>query len=311
MKRALFGLTALIAACETPRTIPVPIDTTTIAYECPPIADQACNVQQGRKLRVFFPTNAVELDSADTAQLDTLIEHNKRASTWIIEGNADARGSTQLNDSLSQARANAVTAYAQTKIGKGAAVHTFFYGEAKPLEAGDALANYQHNRRVDVTPNGDIIGTALSRFPAQAVLADLSSSMTDRHTANGIRMSKWEAVARHPLPDSVDKYIFNSCIRGAATQVETFEGQRPACGTPLWRATIAALNAKQYKSITLLTDGENSRGFDRYTVDDVIRAAKEHGTVVNVIAISATSPSAYQDLQSLATQTGGGFLLAR
>jgi len=70
--------------------------------------------------------------------------------TVVIEGNTDARGSTEYNLALGQRRADAVRRV-MTLIGaRDAQIEVISFGKEKPKALGDTDADYAQNRRADI-----------------------------------------------------------------------------------------------------------------------------------------------------------------
>src|SRR4051812_2493466 len=68
----------------------------------------------------------------------------------IIEGHTDNTGSDELNMSLSEKRAKAVSAYLVSKGVAESRLTTKWYGETEPKYPNDTEANRQKNRRVEL-----------------------------------------------------------------------------------------------------------------------------------------------------------------
>jgi outer membrane protein OmpA-like peptidoglycan-associated protein len=100
----------------------------------------------------LFATGRSELKSGATANLDRVTafmnEYPKR--TAAIEGFTDSMGSEEMNQSLSQRRADAVKSYL---VGQGvgsARLSTSGRGENAPVADNESAAGRQQNRRVEV-----------------------------------------------------------------------------------------------------------------------------------------------------------------
>jgi outer membrane protein OmpA-like peptidoglycan-associated protein len=100
----------------------------------------------------LFATGKSELKSGATANLDRvtafLNEYPKR--TAAIEGYTDSMGSEEMNQSLSQRRADAVKGYL---VGQGvgtARLSSSGRGENSPVADNESAAGRQQNRRVEV-----------------------------------------------------------------------------------------------------------------------------------------------------------------
>ena len=100
----------------------------------------------------LFATGKSEIKSGATANLDRLTtfmnEYPKR--TAAIEGYTDSMGSDEMNQSLSQRRADAVKRYL---VGQGvgsARLTSSGRGENSPVADNESAAGRQQNRRVEV-----------------------------------------------------------------------------------------------------------------------------------------------------------------
>jgi len=100
----------------------------------------------------LFATGKSELKSGATVNLDRLTafmnEYPKRTAS--IEGYTDSMGSEEMNQSLSQRRADAVKGYL---IGHGVSstrLSTSGHGENSPVADNESAAGRQQNRRVEV-----------------------------------------------------------------------------------------------------------------------------------------------------------------
>jgi len=100
----------------------------------------------------LFATGRAEIKSGATVNLDRLsaflTEYPKR--TAAIEGYTDSMGSEEMNQSLSERRANAVKNYL---VGQGvgsARLTTSGRGENSPVADNESAAGRQQNRRVEV-----------------------------------------------------------------------------------------------------------------------------------------------------------------
>jgi outer membrane protein OmpA-like peptidoglycan-associated protein len=103
----------------------------------------------------LFATGRAELKSGASANLDRITkfmsEYPKR--TAAIEGFTDSMGSDDMNQSLSERRANAVKNYL---VGQGVSSNRLSAsgrGENSPIADNDTAAGRQQNRRVEVVIN--------------------------------------------------------------------------------------------------------------------------------------------------------------
>ena len=79
-----------------------------------------------------------------------------------VEGHADATGSEDLNQKLSENRAAAVRDYMLAQGLNGDAVTARGLGKTQPIASNDTIADRQKNRRVEMVISGEIIGTKLT-----------------------------------------------------------------------------------------------------------------------------------------------------
>ena len=79
-----------------------------------------------------------------------------------VEGHADATGSEELNQKLSENRAAAVRDYMLAQGLNGDAVTARGLGKTQPIASNDTIADRQKNRRVEMVISGEIIGTKLT-----------------------------------------------------------------------------------------------------------------------------------------------------
>jgi len=100
----------------------------------------------------LFATGKAELKSGATVNLDRLTaflnEYPKR--TVAIEGFTDSMGSDEMNQSLSQRRADAVKGYLVGQGVSSARLSASGRGENSPVADNESAAGRQQNRRVEV-----------------------------------------------------------------------------------------------------------------------------------------------------------------
>jgi outer membrane protein OmpA-like peptidoglycan-associated protein len=102
---------------------------------------------------LFFATASAELQPASIAELEQLKDLLVRNGSLRIQisGHTDTDGSAELNQTLSEARANAVREHL---IGKGIPADRLTavgHGASKPVAANDSDANKALNRRTEIT----------------------------------------------------------------------------------------------------------------------------------------------------------------
>lgn len=108
-------------------------------------------------LRVLFDTNKAVVKPAYNAEIAKVGNFMKEypASTTVVEGHTDSRGSAKYNQKLSQRRANAVKAAIIRNHGiNPARIRAVGYGEAKPVASNATKAGRAQNRRVVAVVNG-------------------------------------------------------------------------------------------------------------------------------------------------------------
>jgi len=100
----------------------------------------------------LFATGKSELKSGATVNLDRLTafmnEYPQR--TAAIEGYTDSMGSEEMNQSLSQRRADAVKGYLVGQGVSSARLSTSGRGESSPVADNESAAGRQQNRRVEI-----------------------------------------------------------------------------------------------------------------------------------------------------------------
>jgi outer membrane protein OmpA-like peptidoglycan-associated protein len=117
--------------------------------------DQPCAAEKAASIsmRITFPTNSAKVTDSDKEPLDvlgrTLNMNELKHCSFVIEGHADPRGGAELNQRLSEARAQAVKDYLVEK-------HDIDKIRLTPIGKGDQeLLNKQDptdpkNRRVTI-----------------------------------------------------------------------------------------------------------------------------------------------------------------
>ena len=75
-----------------------------------------------------------------------------------IEGHTDSTGSDDLNQKLSEQRADAVRAYLIVQQLEPASVSSTGFGKSRPVATNDTAEGRQQNRRVEIIVSGEVIG---------------------------------------------------------------------------------------------------------------------------------------------------------
>ena len=103
------------------------------------------------RLLVFFESNKAVLQPSSYPELDHAAEFMRAHPTMLVEiaGYTDSRGSDDLNQELSQNRANAVKAYMVSKGVEASRLIAVGHGESNPIATNDTEAGRAENRRVE------------------------------------------------------------------------------------------------------------------------------------------------------------------
>ncbi len=106
---------------------------------------------------VLFDTGKATLKPGAYATLDRVAKmlHDHADRKVVIEGHTDSTGSEELNQELSQQRAQAVQTALMDRGVSGGQVSTVGKGEAMPVASNDNAAGRQQNRRVELIFSGN------------------------------------------------------------------------------------------------------------------------------------------------------------
>ena len=255
------------------------------------------NAQDARSnLIVYFRTNSWTLGENDKKDVTRFIQ-TVPAYSWILEGYADARGSIEDNRELGNKRAQGI---ADIYL-KGKKVQIVSYGETKAHCAETDAECMKEDRRVRIIPY--VVTTQVSTVKAKTIdegikqlgrtdayLVDLSSSMREELS-----------FIQHYDYQGPQVYGFNSC--SPIFNVSSDSAQ--VCGTtPLWDSLTSVVNKLDNgTSLTIISDGGNNKGSE--SPNAAIKAAKDKGILINVIATGTYNSHAKKDLEQVAAQTGG------
>ncbi len=101
--------------------------------------------------RINFGTNSAALAEDSTAFLDSIAEIISRCPDLNIQvaGHTDSDGDARYNQTLSEARANAVLSYLVGTGIEAERVRSVGFGEATPLAPNDTAENKRRNRRIE------------------------------------------------------------------------------------------------------------------------------------------------------------------
>ncbi|MBN8825021.1 MULTISPECIES: OmpA family protein [unclassified Spirosoma] len=111
-------------------------------------------IKEGSVIRlnnIFFDTGKTELRPESGPELDRLVTtlNENPKMTIEVRGHTDNTGSNEINNKLSQDRADAVREYFISKGIEPDRVGSKGFGESKPIATNDTEAGRQQNRRVE------------------------------------------------------------------------------------------------------------------------------------------------------------------
>jgi outer membrane protein OmpA-like peptidoglycan-associated protein len=98
-----------------------------------------------------------------------------------IDGYTDSTGSLELNERLSQERADAVHSYLSSQGVNSSAITSQGFGPSQPVASNDTASGRQQNRRVELVVSGSSIGEAAQQnAPSQNATSTAPTSTTDQ-----------------------------------------------------------------------------------------------------------------------------------
>ena len=108
------------------------------------------SLQDEIRQNVVFDTNTNELTPVATGTLDKVVAAMNRYPLPVVEvgGHTDDRGTDELNNALSQSRADAVAAYVSANVDPGR-LEAIGFGESQPIADNATPEGQQENRRVE------------------------------------------------------------------------------------------------------------------------------------------------------------------
>jgi len=99
---------------------------------------------------IMFTTNRAEIRPGSIGLLDKLVEVATDCDVSVeIEGHTDSRGSAELNNALSQARADSVRSYLIDKGVGAERINAKGFGSARPIADNNTINGRQANRRIE------------------------------------------------------------------------------------------------------------------------------------------------------------------
>ncbi len=99
--------------------------------------------------RVYFDTDRYNIDNADIAILQAQAQWMMRypATSIVIEGHADERGTRDYNLALGERRANSAKQYLASLGVPASRISTVSYGKERPQAMGSDAQSWAQNRR--------------------------------------------------------------------------------------------------------------------------------------------------------------------
>lgn len=106
---------------------------------------------------VLFDTGAATLKPGALTTMERLAQFMRDypERSVRIEGHTDSVGSDEMNQALSERRANAVRDALVARNAPRDRIDTIGYGEARPIASNDDVAGRQQNRRVEIVVSED------------------------------------------------------------------------------------------------------------------------------------------------------------
>lgn len=99
---------------------------------------------------IMFTTNRADIRRGSIGLLDQLVEVASDCDVKIaIEGHTDSRGSVELNNALSQARADSVRGYLIDNGVDAERISAKGFGSAQPIADNNTIGGRQANRRIE------------------------------------------------------------------------------------------------------------------------------------------------------------------
>jgi OOP family OmpA-OmpF porin len=131
---------------------PAPAPAIAEPAPAPKPAPQPVTEKVTLKAGALFDVNKADLKPAGKSELDALAAKLKDAQIEqiTVTGHTDSSGSKQLNQSLSENRAEAVKAYLVSKGLDGSRIDTKGAGDTQPVASNNTAAGRAQNRRVEI-----------------------------------------------------------------------------------------------------------------------------------------------------------------
>jgi OOP family OmpA-OmpF porin len=118
----------------------------------PKPAPQSVSEKVSLKAGALFDVNKADLKPAGKSELDALAAklQGTQVEGITVTGHTDSSGSKQLNQNLSERRAEAVKAYLVSKGLDGSRIDTKGAGDTQPVASNNTAAGRAQNRRVEI-----------------------------------------------------------------------------------------------------------------------------------------------------------------
>ena len=140
-----FGAALAITACAK-----APADTGFMA-EAGFAPGSQQDLAQNAGDRVFFESDSSDLTPKAQATLDRQVAWLRRNDhgPFLIQGNADERGTREYNFALGQRRAEAVKDYLAARGIPAGRIRTISYGKERPVAVCNDISCWSQNRRAE------------------------------------------------------------------------------------------------------------------------------------------------------------------
>jgi outer membrane protein OmpA-like peptidoglycan-associated protein len=119
---------------------------------CPPVKDEVVKTVESAAKQVYFAFNSAKLLSRSFAPLDEVVKimQENPSLNLTIEGHTDNVGADDVNQQLSEGRADAVKNYLVSKGVDAGRIESEGFGETKPIADNKTSKGRSLNRRVEM-----------------------------------------------------------------------------------------------------------------------------------------------------------------
>lgn len=118
--------------------------------------ESAVGVERGKfeepdaLVTIRFALGSIELDERTRAQLKSFLAEAEQGGTFEVAGHTDAAGDIELNQALSEQRADTVRRFLAARGVAAERLNAVGYGETQPIDTNRTKAGRANNRRVVV-----------------------------------------------------------------------------------------------------------------------------------------------------------------